>query len=77
LDRCFVELLLDMLSVELARGMLYVELVKVVDGWLWRNDRIDNIPVVGLGYFGKLVVTRVKDTMKNTTDTEGSIAWYG
>jgi hypothetical protein len=47
--------------VELAEGMLSMELVKVADGWLWRNGSIDNMPEDGIGYFGKLVVEKAKD----------------
>jgi hypothetical protein len=72
-----VELLEDMLSTELAEGMLSVELVKAVDDWLWHNSRIDNMSEVTLGYFSKLVVGRVKDTMENIAGSEGPIAWYG
>jgi hypothetical protein len=28
----------------------------VVDRWLWCNGRLDNMPEVGLGYFGKIMV---------------------
>jgi hypothetical protein len=80
LDRWFAELLDDMLSVELAEGILSVELVEgmlSVDDWLWRNGRIHNMAEVGIGYFGKLVVEREKDTMENIAGSEGPIAWYG
>jgi hypothetical protein len=32
---------------------------------------------VGLVYFSKLVVERVKDTTENIAGSEGPIAWYG
>jgi hypothetical protein len=56
LGRQFAKLLEDVLSVELAEGMLSVELVKVVHDWLWHNGRTDSMLKVGLGCFGKLVV---------------------
>jgi hypothetical protein len=65
-----------MLYVELAEGILSVELAKVVDGWLWHNDRIDNMSKVGFGCFGKLVVERANDRMENIIGSEGPIAWY-
>jgi hypothetical protein len=52
-----------MLSVELAKGKLSVELVEVADDWLWCNGRIDNMVEAGLGCFGMLVVEKVKDRM--------------
>jgi hypothetical protein len=67
----------DILSVEPVGGMLFVELMKDVDGWLWCNSRIDNMPEFVLGYSGKLVVERAKDMMENTTNSEGLIVWYG
>jgi hypothetical protein len=60
-----------MLFVELVEGMLSMELAKAVDDWLWRNGKIDNMLEVGLGYFGKLVVERVKDKMENIASSEG------
>jgi hypothetical protein len=66
-----------MLSVELEEGMLSVELAKVVDDWLWHNGRIDNMPEVGLGCFGKHVLERVRDKMKNIAGSEGPITWCG
>jgi hypothetical protein len=59
------------------RGMLLVELMESVDHRLWRNGRIDNMPDVGLGYFGKLVVERANDRMENIADSEEPIAWCG
>jgi hypothetical protein len=60
--------------VELLEGMSSAELAEAMDDWLWRNGRIDNMSEVGLGYFGKLVVERAKDTMKNIASSEGPIA---
>jgi hypothetical protein len=50
-----------MLSMEVGEGMLSMELAKVVDDWMWRSGRIDNMPEVGLGCFDKLVLEKVKD----------------
>jgi hypothetical protein len=66
-----------MFSAEPARGILSMELVKVVNDWLWHNGRIDNMMKVGLGYFGKLVLETTKDTMENIAGSEGPIAWCG
>jgi hypothetical protein len=66
-----------MLSTELAEGLLPMELAKVTGGWLWRNGRIDNMPEVGLGCFGRLVVKKMKDRIGNITGGEGPIAWCG
>jgi hypothetical protein len=54
-----------------------MELVGIVDGWSWRNDRIDNMLGVVLGWFGKLVVKLAKDRMVSTVGGESSIAWCG
>jgi hypothetical protein len=45
-----------MLFVELVKGMLFVELMKVVGGCLWHNDMNDNRPKLVLDLFGGLVV---------------------
>jgi hypothetical protein len=66
-----------MLSAELTEGILSLELGKAVGDRLWRNARIDNTSDVGLGYFGKLVVGRVKDKMENIANGEGFTAWCG
>jgi hypothetical protein len=42
--------------VELTEGMLFVELMKVGDGWLWCSGWIGNKPELGLGCLGKFVV---------------------
>jgi hypothetical protein len=56
-------------------GMLFVELVKVEDGWLWCNGRIGGIPEVGFGCFDKLVVEKAKDRTGSIVDGEEPIAW--
>jgi hypothetical protein len=57
--------------------MLFVELAKVMDDLLWRSGRIGNMAEVGLSCFGKLVVERAKDRMKNIAGSERPIAWCG
>jgi hypothetical protein len=49
---CFVGLCLalDRLFVELEKGMLFVELAKAGDDWLWYSDWIDNKPELALGF---------------------------
>jgi hypothetical protein len=47
----------------LAEGMLFVELVKVMNDWLWHSDRIGNKPDLGLSCLGKFVVERAKRKM--------------
>jgi hypothetical protein len=54
-----------------------VELMDVVDGWLWHNDKIDSVLEVVLGWFGTLVVKKAKDKMVSTVGGEGFIAWCG
>jgi hypothetical protein len=49
----------------LTQGMLFVELAKAEDGWLWRSDKIGNKLELEVGCFGKLVVERAKGTMEN------------
>jgi hypothetical protein len=53
--------------VSLPEDILFVKLMKVVDGWLWRSDIIGNMLGLGLGLgcFGKLVVGNVKGKMEN------------
>jgi hypothetical protein len=45
--------------------MLFVELAKVVDDWMWHSGRIGNMPEVRLACSGKLAVERAKDRMEN------------
>jgi hypothetical protein len=60
--------------VLLVKCMLFTELVKVEDGWLWSNGRIGSMPKVGSYYFGRLVVEEAKDRMKNIVGGEEPIA---
>jgi hypothetical protein len=50
--------------VELA-GVLFVELMKVVDDWLWCSDRIDNKPKLGLGYLDSSTMGRMKGKIES------------
>jgi hypothetical protein len=50
--------------------MLFVEFVKAVGDWLWSNGMIGEVPKVGLGFSGRLVVGRMKDKMKNIARDE-------
>jgi hypothetical protein len=54
-----------------------MELTDVVDGWLWRNDKIDSMLEVALDWFGRLVVKRAKNKMLSIAGGEDSIAWCG
>jgi hypothetical protein len=55
--------------------MLFVELAKILDDCLWHSGTVDNMPEVGLGYFDKLVVERVKERIESIAGSEGPIAW--
>jgi hypothetical protein len=50
--------------VVLVEGMLFSELVKVEDDWLWHNGRIGSMSKVSFGCFGKLVV-KEENRMEN------------
>jgi hypothetical protein len=63
------------LFVGLGGCMLSVELVRVADDWVWGNDRNDNTPKVGFGWFGKLVFEKVNDRMRNIGGGGGPIVW--
>jgi hypothetical protein len=51
--------------VELADGMLSVELAKAMGGWLWHNGKIDNMPKLGPGYLDGFVTEIAKDKMES------------
>jgi hypothetical protein len=53
--------------------MLFAELAKVDDEWLWYNGRIGSMLEVG---FGKLVV-EAKDRMENIAGNMEPTAWCG
>ncbi len=57
--------------------MLFAELAKVEDDWLWHNGRIGSMSKVSFGCFGKLVVERAKDRIENIAGSEGAVAWCG
>jgi hypothetical protein len=69
----FCCLALGMWFVVLTEVMLFSELVKVEDDWLWHNGRIGSMPEVD---FGKLVV-EVKDRMENIASDAEPIAYCG
>jgi hypothetical protein len=46
--------------MELGEGMLSMDLVGAMDGWLWHNDLIDSMPEVVLDWFGRIVVKKVR-----------------
>jgi hypothetical protein len=48
--------------------MLFVELVRVVNGWLWHSDMIHNKPGLEFGCFGRLAVKNAKGRMENIAD---------
>jgi hypothetical protein len=60
--------------VELEESMLFVELTKAENDWLWHNDRIGNKSKLGSGCLGKFVVERAKGKMENTGYEAMSIA---
>jgi hypothetical protein len=59
----------------LPEDMLFVELAKVVDDWLWHSGTIGNRPELELDYFYRLVVGNVKDKMESITGDGESIVW--
>jgi hypothetical protein len=63
--------------VALLEGMLFVELVKVEDGWLWHSDMTGNKPRVRLGCFGRLFVEKAKGKIESIGGGGEAIAWYG
>jgi hypothetical protein len=66
-----------MLSVELGQGILFVELAKIVGGWLWRNDMIGNRSELEFGCLDRLVAETAKDRMESIVGGRVPIAWYG
>jgi hypothetical protein len=60
--------------VALPEDILFVELEKVVDGWLWRSDMIGNKPRLEIGCFGRLAVGNVKGKMENIAGGREPIA---
>jgi hypothetical protein len=64
-----------MLFVAPVRGMLFVELAKIEDGWLWRSCMAGSMPRVGFGCYDRLVVENVKGRIGNIAGGEESIVW--
>jgi hypothetical protein len=60
--------------VALRGDRLFVELVKVEDGWWLRSDRIGNRSEHGRGCFGMSMVEIVKDKMRSIAGGGGSTA---
>jgi hypothetical protein len=63
--------------VALPEGMLFMELVKARDDWLWRSDMTGNKTVVRLDYFGRIVAKKVMGKMQSIGGGEEPTAWYG
>jgi hypothetical protein len=57
--------------------MRSIELMGTMDGWSWRNGKIDNMSEVVLGWFGKIVAKMTEDMMVSTIGDESFIAWCG
>jgi hypothetical protein len=64
-----------MLFVELVKGILFVELMKAMGGWLWHNDRIDKRPELVIDLLGGLVAKTAKGKMENIAGGVGRTAW--
>jgi hypothetical protein len=62
--------------VALPKGMLFVELVKAQDGWLWCSGMTGNKLEVGLGCFGRLATKRMKGKMGSIGGGEEPNTWY-
>jgi hypothetical protein len=59
--------------VALPEGILFVELARVQDGWLWCSDMISNKLDLGLGYFRRLAVERANGKMESVGGGGGSL----
>jgi hypothetical protein len=57
--------------------MLFVELAKVEDDWLWHSDMTGNMPEVEFGYFGRLGLENADGRTGNITGYAEPIAWCG
>jgi hypothetical protein len=51
--------------VELADGMLFVELMKAGGDWLWCSDMIDNKSEFALGCLGEFVAEKARGRIEN------------
>jgi hypothetical protein len=61
-----------------AKGRLFVELVKVGGGWLWRSDMVDSRMEVVLGYcLGDFFKERAKGKVGNMAGEVVPIALCG
>jgi hypothetical protein len=55
--------------------MLSVEMAKVEDDWLWRNDMTGSMLGVGFGCYDRIGVENAKGKMENIAGGEELIAW--
>jgi hypothetical protein len=55
--------------------MLFVELVKVEDGWLWCSGMTSSMPEVGFGCYDRLVMENAKGRMGNITGGGKPTTW--
>jgi hypothetical protein len=60
-----------------SEGMLFVELAKDEDDWLWHSGMTGNMPEHGLGCFGRHAVEKAKGKMGSIGGGEEPTAWYG
>jgi hypothetical protein len=58
-------------------GRLFVELAEVEDGWYWRSGMVGNMPEIGYGYFGMLVLDNVRGRMGSAAGCAEPTAWCG
>jgi hypothetical protein len=54
-----------------------VELAEVEDGWYWRSGMVGNMPEIGYGYFGMLVLDNVRGRMGSAAGCAEPTAWCG
>jgi hypothetical protein len=57
--------------------MLFLELVKVVGDWLWRNGRFDNMSELGPSYLDGFMAEIAKDRMACIGGEGEPIMWCG
>jgi hypothetical protein len=57
------------------KGMLFVQLVKVEDDWLWHSGMTCCMPGVGFGCYDRLVAESVKGRMGNIAGGGEPTAW--
>jgi hypothetical protein len=57
--------------------MLFVELAKDEDDWLWHSGMTGNMPEHALGCFGRHAVEKAKGKMGSIGGGEEPTAWHG